>query len=86
MMGKSDKQRESAMVNPIESLKIGDEIIGPFGRYHFKVTDITPDHVHGEYTKVPLDGYNLGQRCTYPKRDWNRAGGFQYAHQDKGNK
>lgn len=64
--------------HPIEKLKVGDRIVGPFGRYEF-VVEAIGEHIVGTYTKVPEHGYPLGSECVYPKRDWERCGGFTYA-------
>ena len=64
--------------HPIATLKVGDVIIGPFGRYELRVTEIDAPYVRGVYTKVPPEGYANYQHCCYLKSDW-QPDGFVFA-------
>lgn len=59
---------------PIADLKSGDVIVGPFGRYELRVTEINSEYVRGIYTKCPAQGYEVGSPCCYPLSDWKALG------------
>lgn len=59
----------------IDSVRVGDEIVGPWGVYHIRVTSTEGDYIEGVYTKVRPDesprGYYVWMPCRYLKRDWH---------------
>lgn len=58
------------MPKRVDDLTPGDVVVGPWGRYELRVTELLPDHVFGVYTKVPPNGYDLGSVCCYMRKDW----------------
>lgn len=56
---------------PLSDVKAGDNIVGPYGRYEFRVTEITHMFVRGVYTKCPKHGYSVGSYCSYAVSDWS---------------
>lgn len=61
---------DTTTAKPIDGVRVGDEIVGPWGRYHIRVRNITDIHIEGVYTKAPKNGYPLGSFARYPKSDW----------------
>lgn len=55
----------------INNVKLGDEIVAPFGSYHLRVTNTDGDRIEGVYTKVPRYSYQRGSYCRYLKSDWH---------------
>lgn len=66
----SSAGRMQVAKKPVNSVVVGDEVLCPWGRYVFRVTELHHVGLLGVYTRVPEDGYRLGDRASYLKSDW----------------
>ena len=64
----------------VDQVRVDDEIVGPWGRFHFRVTCTNGGCIDGVYTKVPPSSYQIGSPCRYLKSDWKN--GVEYVQHD----